>query len=69
MVSRRVTFMLDDPLAEQARKLGINISAATREGVGAAVRAAMADADRVAYERRPERADPVWQEMEAWVEG
>ena len=68
MASTRTTFTLDDALAARARKLDINISAAAREGVAAAVRAALAHADRAAYERRPERPDPFWSEAEAWSE-
>ena len=68
MASSRTTFTLDDELAERARQLDINISAAAREGVAAAVRAALATADRAAYERRPERPDPFWSEAEAWGE-
>ncbi len=66
MASGRTTFTLDDELAERARELGINISAAAREGVAAAVRAAMARSDREAYLRHPERPDPFWTEAEAW---
>ena len=68
MASTRTTFTLDEALAEQARQLAINISAAAREGVTAAVRAALADADRAAYERAPERSDPSWDEAEQWGE-
>ncbi|MDQ6909640.1 MAG: type II toxin-antitoxin system CcdA family antitoxin [Actinomycetota bacterium] len=68
MASTRTTFTLDDALSERARQLGINISAAAREGVSAAVRAALAQADRAAYERRPERPDPFWSQAEAWSE-
>lgn len=68
MASTRTTFTLDDELAERARQLGINLSAAARDGVAAAVRAALARADRAAYERRPERRDPFWQDAEAWSE-
>jgi post-segregation antitoxin (ccd killing protein) len=68
MATRRTTFTLDDALADRARQLGINISAAAREGVASAVRAALAQADRVSYERDPERADPHWTEAEAWTE-
>lgn len=68
MASTRTTFTLDDALAARARQLGINISAAAREGVSAAVRTALARADRAAYERRPERPDPFWNEAEAWSE-
>ncbi len=66
MASTRTTFTLDDQLAERARQLDINISAAARDGVEAAVRAALISADRAAYERHPERADPFWDDAEAW---
>jgi post-segregation antitoxin (ccd killing protein) len=66
MASTRTTFTLDDELAERARQLGINISAAAREGVAAAVYAALAQSDRSAYERHPERPDPFWSEAQAW---
>ena len=68
MASSRTTFTLDDSLAARARELGINISAAAREGVAAAVRAALALADRSAYQRHPERPDSFWTEAEAWTE-
>ncbi len=64
----RTTFTLDDALAERARALGINISAAARQGVRDAVRHAVAQADRAAYERHPERPDPFWARAEAWTE-
>ena len=68
MATSRTTFTLDDDLAERARQLGINISAAARQGVADAVRAALVRADREAYERRPERPDSFWAEAEAWGE-
>jgi len=68
MVTTRTTFTLDDALAERARLLGINISAAARDGVAAAVRLALTEADRAAYARHPERSDPFWNEAEAWSE-
>jgi len=68
MASPRTTFTLDDELADRARKLGINISAAARQGVADAVRAALARADREAYQRQPERPDAFWTEAEAWGE-
>jgi post-segregation antitoxin (ccd killing protein) len=68
MASPRTTFTLDGELAEQARRLGINISAAARQGVADAVRAALTRADREAYERHPERPDSFWVEAEAWGE-
>ena len=69
MPSSRTTFTLDHDLAERARQLGVNISAAAREGVAAAVRAALARSDRAAYERHPESPDPVWAEVESWSDG
>lgn len=68
MASTRTTITLDRELADRARRLDINISAAAREGVEAAVRAAMARVDRSAYERHPEQPDPFWSEVEAWTE-
>lgn len=66
MTTTRTTFTLDESLAEQARRLGINISAAARDGVAAAVREALAAADRQAYERTPEGPDSFWVQAEAW---
>lgn len=68
MASTRTTFTLDDELAERARRLGVNVSAAARDGVAAAVRAALTESDRAAYERTPERVDPFWSDAEAWSE-
>lgn len=68
MASARTTFTLDDDLAERARQLGINISAAARQGVADAVRAALARSDREAYIQRPERPDVFWTDAEAWGE-
>ena len=68
MASTRTTVTLDRALADRARRLAMNITAAAREGIEAAVRAAMARADRAAYQRRPERPDPFWSEVEAWTE-
>lgn len=66
MASSRTTFTLDDEMAERARQLGVNISAAAREGVAAAVHAALARSDRQAYQRHPERTDSFWAEAESW---
>ncbi len=66
MASTRTTFTLNDELAARARELNINISAAARRGVADAVRAAMIESDRAAYERHPERPDPFWDEARAW---
>jgi len=68
MASSRTTFTLDDELAERARQLGINISAAARQGVADAVRAALARSDRDAYQRKPEQVDTFWTEAEAWAD-
>ena len=65
-MSPRTTISLDEELATQARRLGINISAAARKGVGDAVRDALARNDRDAYKQHPERPDSFWEEAEAW---
>lgn len=65
-MATRTTFTLDDSLAKQARELGVNISAAARQGVATAVRAALAEKDRAAYERHPEKPDSFWAEAETW---
>lgn len=66
MAMTRSTFSLDEDLAEMARQLDVNISAAARDGVAAEVRRAMGRADRSAYQRYPERPDSFWDEAEAW---
>lgn len=66
MALTRTTFSLDEALADQARKLGVNVSAAARDGVAAAVRSALAQADRRAYSDMPESVDTIWVETEAW---
>ena len=66
MTMTRATFTLDESVADQARRLGVNISAAARDGVAAAVRAALAQSDRTAYQKRPEKVDGFWSEAEAW---
>lgn len=66
MASIRTTFTLDGELAERARDLDINISAAARDGVAAAVREALGKADRAAYQRLPECVDDSWSDAEAW---
>jgi post-segregation antitoxin (ccd killing protein) len=68
MASSRTTFTLDEELAERARQLGVNVSAAARQGVANAVSAALARSDQEAYLRHPERADTFWIEAEAWGE-
>jgi len=66
MGSTRTTFSLDEELANQARQLGVNISAAARNGVAAAVRSALAEADRRAYAETPETVDESWSQAEVW---
>jgi post-segregation antitoxin (ccd killing protein) len=66
MATTRSTFTLDSELAERARQLDINISAAAREGVAAAVRTALTESDRSAYEGNPEQPDPFWDTAQAW---
>ncbi|MBW8078758.1 MAG: hypothetical protein GJU76_11945 [Gallionella sp.] len=68
MASTRTTFTLDEEMAERAHQLGVNISAAARQGVADAVRVALAESDREAYRRRPERVDTFWTEAETWGE-
>jgi post-segregation antitoxin (ccd killing protein) len=57
---------MDEDLAERARVLGVNISAAARQGVNEAVRAALVRADRAAYKKHPESVDAFWTEVETW---
>lgn len=66
MASTRSTFTLHKELAEQARRLNINVSEAARQGVAAAVRAALAQSDREAYQRSPEKPDLDWEDAETW---
>jgi post-segregation antitoxin (ccd killing protein) len=66
VATTRTTFTIDDSLAAQARRLGVNISAAARDGVAAAVRSALARADRDAYQRSPENVDDFWTDAETW---
>ena len=66
MALARTTFSLDEALIAQARELGVNVSAAARDGVAAAVRSALEQADRRAYADMPESIDTFWVEAEAW---
>ena len=65
MATIRTTFSLDDDLAERARQLGVNVSAAARQGVADAVRATLERTDHEAYLRMPEVVDDFWTETEA----
>ena len=69
MMSTRITFTLDNELAEMARQLNIDVAAAARDGVAAAVKRAMGLSDRAAYQRIPEEPDSSWAEAEAWGAG
>lgn len=62
----RTTIVIDDDLAEAARELGVNVSAAAREGLRIAVRRRLAERDREAYLARPETEDDDWDAAEAW---
>ncbi len=66
MAAVRTTISLDEELAERARQLGVNVSAAARQGVAEAVRAALLRRDREAYRRHPEGHDTFWPQAEAW---
>ena len=66
MATTRTTFTLDESLAEQARLLGVNVSAAARDGVAPLVRAALADRDRATHQTKPEKVDGFWSDAEAW---
>lgn len=68
MASIRTTFTLDEKLASQARSLGINISAAARQGIVDAIHEVFIHSDRQAYTRCPETIDSSWKEGEAWSE-
>jgi post-segregation antitoxin (ccd killing protein) len=68
-MTTRTTFTMDDALAEQARRLGVNVSAAARDGVAAAVRAAQLEQDRAAYLANPEKVDEFWSAAEVWSDG
>jgi len=66
MALTRTTFSLDEALADQARKLGVNVSTAARDGLAAAVRSALEHADRRAYADIAESNDTCWVDAEAW---
>ncbi|MHB8296618.1 MAG: type II toxin-antitoxin system CcdA family antitoxin [Acidimicrobiales bacterium] len=66
MASVRTTVSLGEDLARRARRLGVNVSAAARQGVLDAVKEAMVRSDREAYRCHPERPDERWDEVEAW---
>jgi post-segregation antitoxin (ccd killing protein) len=57
---------MNEDLAERARKLGVNVSAAARQGVTDAVRTALERSDREAYVKHPENVDSIWTAAEVW---
>lgn len=63
----RTTFTLDEALAQKARELDINISSAARDGVDAAVRQALGEADRQAYLRHPEGEESPLAALQDWT--
>ena len=65
-MSTQITFTLDSELAEIAGKLNIDVSAAARDGVAAAVKRALGILDCAAYQRLPEEPDSFWHEAQAW---
>ena len=65
MSSVRTTLTLDSDLAQDARELGVNVSAAARAGVEDAVRRAKLAQDRQSYIDQPE-ADDDWTDAQAW---
>ncbi len=66
MASVRTTFTVEDHLLERAKALGVNVSAAARDGLAEAIRLAMVKNDIDAYKRNPELIDPVWGDLETW---
>jgi post-segregation antitoxin (ccd killing protein) len=64
--SMRTSVVIDDQLAAEARELGINLSAAAREGLRRAVQRRRAALDREAYQLQPETEDQGWENAEAW---
>ena len=64
--SMRTSVVFDDEVADEARRLGINVSEAAREGLREAIRRRRAERDRDAYLARPETEDTDWDDVEAW---
>jgi post-segregation antitoxin (ccd killing protein) len=62
----RTSVVIDDQLAAEARELGINLSAAARDGLRRAVQRRRAELDREAYRLQPETEDQAWENAEAW---
>lgn len=68
MSSTRTTFTMDEQLADQARELGVNVSAVALLALPSAAAQARLSSDRAAYQQQPERPDSFWDEAEAWVD-
>lgn len=63
----RVTFTLDEHLAELAAKLDLDVSAAAHDGVETAIRAELAQRDRAIYlTLQDRRASTEWANAEGW---
>lgn len=62
----RTSIILDDELVAEARKFGIKVSEAARDGLRTAIRRRRAELDRQAYLDRPEAEDEGWDEAQAW---
>jgi len=62
----RTSIILDSDLADEARRLGINVSEAAREGLREAIRRQRAERDRAAYLAHPETESLEWDAAEAW---
>ncbi|MXY76308.1 MAG: hypothetical protein F4Y40_04390 [Acidimicrobiia bacterium] len=66
MAGTRITFALDRWLVDQARRRDIDIPSAAGAGVRAAIRDALVESDRTAYERMPEEPDAFWTGAQVW---
>jgi hypothetical protein len=66
MATMRTVFTLDEEIAKKAQQLGVDVSAAARQGVIDAVEAAMVIADRLAYLEHREVENPEWTTVEVW---
>jgi hypothetical protein len=66
MATMRMVFTLDEEIAKRAEQLGVDVSAAARQGVIDAVEAAMVIADRLSYLEHREVENPEWITMEVW---
>ena len=64
----RTTITLDDADLEACKSLGVNVSAAARAGIRAALKAANAEADRKAYAEHPEQCSDPLVEAQGWTD-